>query len=358
MKALALNLARSLGFEKYLFLIFDWARMLLGYLVFLIKKNTPSWTYRSFIRLFCLTQGRSNDFLSSLISKVHPPVKIPVDRGLLPIQSENQAKNEARKIEQMGYITYPSLMPKDVCDQLKQIALTEPGWVRPIDVGTEKKYHDKKVHAVYDSKEPIGIRYDYFAEQLIKYPVIQKIVTDPSILNLAQAYLKSEPILDSVNMWWCTAYAKAPSAEAAQMYHFDLERPRWLKIFVYLTDVDSDSGPHCFVAKTHRSGAIPQDLLERGYARILDEEVAAVYPREDILSFTGPVGTLIAEDTRGLHKGKNLKHGERLVFQIQYSNTLFVIDSPQVKVPKTSVTDEFSAVYQQQGRVLSRFHIV
>ena len=342
---------------KYLILaVKDFFSLGLGIIYYFFKKDTPEWAYQSFVRIFCVTRGYSNDFFSYLISKTHAPLALKSKFGLLPFKDEKDLQQTVQEIEQKGYVKYPALVSSEICEGLKQIALKEPSWVRPIDVGT-MKFHDKPMHAVYDPANPIGIRYDMFAEQLIQYPLIQKLVTDPSLLALAQSYLKAPPVLDGVNMWWCTSYAKTASAEAAQMYHFDLERPKWIKIFVYLTDINEETGPHCFVAKSHKSKGIPWKLLKRGYARIEDHEVAEVYKPEDVLTMTGPKGTLLAEDTRGLHKGLHLKHGERLIFQIQYSNSLFATSSKKFNVKPSAVTADLDVAMRSYPRVFQRFMV-
>ncbi len=115
----------------------------------------------------------------------------------------------------------------------------------------------------------------------------------------------------------------SPAARPQLYYHFDMDRPRWLKFFFYLTDVGPENGPHCFIRGSHRTGGIAHELLERGYARLDDADVARHYPSADHISFTGKKGTIIAEDTRGLHKGQHVLHGDRLVFQLELANTLF-----------------------------------
>ena len=64
-------------------------------------------------------------------------------------------------------------------------------------------------------------------------------------------------------------------------------------------------------------------MLRKGYARLTDEEALKHYDSADIIEFLGHQGTIIAEDTRGLHKGKHVESGDRLVLQIQFSNSLF-----------------------------------
>ena len=111
-----------------------------------------------------------------------------------------------------------------------------------------------------------------------------------------------------------------------------MDRFKWLKVFIYITDVGPDNGPHSYVRGSHRTGAIPSDILRRGYVRLTDEEVSTVYPKDDILVFDAPRGTIIIEDTRGLHKGVHVREGARLILQLQFSNTLFGANYPAARI--------------------------
>jgi hypothetical protein len=102
-----------------------------------------------------------------------------------------------------------------------------------------------------------------------------------------------------------------------------MDRIKWLKFFIYLTDVQANNGPHCFIEGSHRTRGIPSALLARGYARIPDADVFEHYPKTAEVRFLAPRGTVIAEDTRGLHKGLEVLGGDRLMLQLQFSDSLF-----------------------------------
>ena len=148
-------------------------------------------------------------------------------------------------------------------------------------------------------------------------------MTDPTFLAVANSYLGCRPQLDVLGVWWLTKFSGAPDANAAQFYHFDMDRVSWIKFFVYFKDVYTNTGPHCFIRKSHQVGKIPKELLGFGYARLSDEEVLKHYSKDDVIEHLAAAGTVIAEDTRGLHKGKHLNHGDRLAMSIQYSSTMF-----------------------------------
>jgi hypothetical protein len=47
------------------------------------------------------------------------------------------------------------------------------------------------------------------------------------------------------------------------------------------------------------------------------------FESDRFIEFSAPRGTIIAEDTRGLHKGKHVTRNDRLIFQLEFSNSLF-----------------------------------
>jgi phytanoyl-CoA dioxygenase PhyH len=193
---------------------------------------------------------------------------------------------------------------------------------------------------------PDCVRYDFSEQQLVNNPLIQRLMADRSFIAVAQNYLQAQPIVDVVAMWWNVASPR-PDKGAAQYWHFDMDRIKWLKFFVYLTDVGPENGPHSFVAGSHRSGGISGSLLQKGYSRLIDEEVGSSYPPDKFIEFTAPRGTVIAEDTRGLHKGKHVTKDDRLIFQLQFSNSLFGGDYPKctIRNPSSPLLAEMMSNY-------------
>lgn len=47
------------------------------------------------------------------------------------------------------------------------------------------------------------------------------------------------------------------------------------------------------------------------------------FGEQNIMRFVGKRGTILIVDTRGFHKGEKLINGKRLLFQIEFSNSLF-----------------------------------
>lgn len=146
-----------------------------------------------------------------------------------------------------------------------------------------------------------------------------RMVADPVLLGIVGRYLRCQPVMDSLS-----AFATFPGSgdaeelsRSAQLFHADKDRLSFIKLFVYLSDVDRQTGPHVYVAGSHRTK--PDHLWRDG--RFSDEEVAAAYPADAVRTVVGPRGTLFLADTRGIHKGLPVQSGRRLMFQIEYSNS-------------------------------------
>ena len=50
----------------------------------------------------------------------------------------------------------------------------------------------------------------------------------------------------------------------AQYYHWDNDFVKFFKLYIYLSDVDSDCGPHIFIPQTHKK-KLDKHKLQRPY---------------------------------------------------------------------------------------------
>lgn len=139
-----------------------------------------------------------------------------------------------------------------------------------------------------------------------------EIANDPQILSAVSAYLGCRPTIDDILAWWSLPGRAAPREE--QFFHRDRDSIRFVKLFVYLSDVGEQDGPHIFVRGSHRT-----KVLSSGPLRKSDAEVAANVEADDITHFTGAFGTLFLEDTSGIHKGTLPTVGKRLILQVRYA---------------------------------------
>jgi hypothetical protein len=298
----------------------DILSLLAGCIHFAIKGTNSSATYQSMINLYCLTKGYSSDFLSLWISLVRKSYPLPDADGILGNLSGGEVERINNILNDKGYYVFDQKLPEHLCDALLQFALNSEC---RITVKSDGSRATQQPLIKYNREHPEGLLYVFDVESVINNSDVQGLIADKSLIAIAQAYLNSQPVLDFPSFWWSTAASPEASVEAAQLYHFDMDRIKWLKFFIYLTDVEEKNGPHTFIAGSQKSGGTPLKLLSKGYSRLTDKAVEECYRSKDVISFAAPRGTIIAEDTRGLHKGAHVREGDRLVLQLQFSNCLF-----------------------------------
>jgi hypothetical protein len=303
-----------------------------GYNAFLKTGQTPLEAYYAFINLYCSTNGKFHENFNAKIKAFNPPKKesstlegVPGTFSVIDFTSINSKLNEN------GYFHFNKKLSKELCNKLVDFALKTPATMPPA--------YDKKI--LYDPQNPLAEIYRFSIQDLANNFEIQNLMMDPVLVNIARNYLGCEPIFDFPAMWWSTAFQKEASSEAAQLYHFDLDRVKWLKIFFYLNDVTEENGPHCYIRGTHKPGAKSDELLKRGYVRIKDGEIHPDYPATDIKVVCGEAGSIFAGDTKCWHKGMHLKSGHRLVLEFEYTSSMFAANNPKLEV--TNCSKEFKA---------------
>ncbi len=298
-----------------------------GYNNFLKEGNTSHKAHMSLINLYCSTGGEINDRIQQKVKSVNPAKKI-TDKleGISGSYNKDDFKEINNELNGNGYVKFEKKLPKDIVQRLYHYALQTGAKIPP-------KY-DKSI--IYDPENPIAEIYRFDNNDLVNNRDIQSLMMDPVLLNIARNYLECEPIFDFPAMWWSTALNKEASSEAAQLYHFDMDRIKWLKIFFYLNDVTEENGPHRYIEGSHKPGHKPAELLRRGYARISDADMKPYYKQEEFKILCAEAGTVFAGDTKCWHKGTPLVSGHRLVLEFEYTSSLFGANIPKMEVKKPS----------------------
>jgi len=129
---------------------------------------------------------------------------------------------------------------------------------------------------------------------------------DPCLLDIVTHYMGIVPRLSE-------AYVRrnfpAPHRTMNHYWHRDLNAPlHLLKVFFFLSDCRADNGPHEFIRGSHRE----LEVLN-GKRYFTDDEVDHAYPpgsAEREVSLV-KAGTVVIEDTRGLHRAQLPQAGYR-----------------------------------------------
>lgn len=305
------------------------------------RQRTPSFAYRAMRKAYGNVDA---DLWSSIVAHdtwVRPPLGLaPSPEGVAAGKVESLVETLRRD----GIAVMPDLLPEEVCSALERTAETaECRLVHPVG----PLHGGDEVRRRFDADHPVAVRYDLDEQDVVASDAAQGLLADESLLAVAQEYLGSAPVLDLVAMWWSAAVGEVASSSAAQQFHFDLDRFRFLKFFVLLTDVGDENGPHVYAKGSHISK--PAHLRRDG--RHHDHVVEEAFPGA-IATIKGRRGTMFLADTIGMHKGLALVEGHRLIFQMEWATSLFGAPyvSPRIEEPSQDLLEavrRYSTVFRR-----------
>lgn len=232
------------------------------------------------------------------------------------------------KLSKAMAITRPKML-EDTGSESKDIVenLLSTGFSPITDVISEeqildiKNYlSDKKMFERYDRKRvefglndiPDGAHTGSYSEDVLSgCPHLLNIANNTKILEVVSGFLECKPTLSNITLW--NSFPSEDGPRNAEYFHRDVDDIKFIKVFIYLTDVDEESGPHVYVEGSSKANKL---LRIRRYQ---DQEVYKEFNPEKIRVITGKVGDAFIEDTFGLHKGTVVEKGIRTVLQFEYS---------------------------------------
>jgi hypothetical protein len=180
------------------------------------------------------------------------------------------------------------------------------------DIATGKK-------ASQNTKKDFIIHLVSRLDELSKNDPILKVALDTKLLEIVSSYLGVWPQLYSVSAW--LNYPTEDEAKTSQLWHRDPEDMKLIKVFIYLDKVDESTGPFSYIPDTHPFGsAAGKAALYEKKKRVLDNELAEVYPSSTWMSCVGPANTMILADTVGYHRGGKPSVGQRILISLTYTS--------------------------------------
>lgn len=254
--------------------------------------------------------------LSKLIGLIYPaPNSQYIQHNWLKWNADKQ-----RALNQYGYHLTNSAITEDQCDEIIE-ALNKIWFIEKKSGNRHLGYNKKTIQA---TKENTCWAIDQ--QKVLAIPAVQKIAADPALLSIIGSYLGCQPIHVQTSCWWSVNRSTRNSklSKSAQLFHQDKEFLRFVKVFIYLTPVNSEHGPHCYVEESFKNY---EDYVPPGYKfsdRISDKNIIEWYGESKVKTFTAPKGTVLIEDTNGFHKGTTVKKGHRLMLQLEYASSLYL----------------------------------
>lgn len=241
--------------------------------------------------------GVLDEFISQNISKIFPPM---YELSPLNIKSihfekfrEEILSEGAAALESSGYYIFPCLLGEEIIHNIL------------LSYQVEKEFEGRVILPVDD---------------LLKNRTIIDLWMDSVLISLSERFLKTVPILDYVT-GFCSRPINSREIEKldkdALLYHFDKDRVKFLKIFVYLSDVDGNNGPHSLIPGS-------QLIVPLKDGRYLDAEVSDFKIKNNLqeMQIIGRKGTIFAVNTHCMHRGNVVLSGERIILEMEYTNSI------------------------------------
>jgi hypothetical protein len=140
------------------------------------------------------------------------------------------------------------------------------------------------------------------------------------LLDVANEYLRLWSKIEYVDLWYSIPLGRDAQRTASQLWHRDHDDSHLLKVFLYLTDVDAETGPFEYVPGSQPGGVHgdfhPWEPMRVG--RISEEELARRVRSDEVRTFTAPAGTMIFCNTSGLHRGGFAEAKPRVLAAVTY----------------------------------------
>ena len=218
-----------------------------------------------------------------------------------------ETRQAIHALETSGYYIFTKTLPLDLLASLVQLTQTSP--LVPEMANQQVSAHD----AVSRSEAVLGCMSSrfFYPNLITSDETIRLLACDPALLSIVRTYLGTRNYSLKVAGWLSVGRNDLSSAQLssnAQVFHLDLDAFRFLKVFVYLSDVGPRQGPHVFVSGSSLPFQSPSTTLSvlSPSLRASDQAIEGLYGRDAVMTHCGRAGTVIIEDTSGFHKGSPL----------------------------------------------------
>ncbi len=208
-------------------------------------------------------------------------------------------------------------------------------------------FSDKEARDNYKPEEgyfspldpPSSVEHAHFHGGIsVEAPHLIYLANHPKIISAVSNYLGVLPTIEYLIASWSLPGRASPSGP--QHFHIDPGPGQFVKLIIYLNDIDINSGPFVYVNNSdrinwrlweNRQQILKDDpnrwkeienliLWGEGYGnRKSDAEIEGYYGPENITPLTGPAGSTFLANVRGFHKGLKPVDNARLALFVLYT---------------------------------------
>ena len=147
-------------------------------------------------------------------------------------------------------------------------------------------------------------------------PGLIDVITNEKLIKTASNFLNAPATLSLVLPMWSFPYqSKAPIN--MQLFHRDADDYKFVKFFMYLSDVEQGEGEQVYIQGTNEDPSLPPSLY--AINRYPDADIESALPDREKKVIVGKAGTSWFADTYGIHRGTVPSTKKRLLLQLQFS---------------------------------------
>jgi len=154
--------------------------------------------------------------------------------------------------------------------------------------------------------------------------ILYDYVTNEYFLNIASQYFGEKPLLVELKVL-VSPPSTNTNLEGSQLWHSDFSDTKLLKIFIFLEEVDFDSGPLELISKEDTKELLSSYDYRWGVVGVSHNDSIVPDNSYKINSMTGDKHTIVLVDTVAcLHRGsRNCKKTRKILYATYSSRTSF-----------------------------------
>ena len=153
---------------------------------------------------------------------------------------------------------------------------------------------------------------------LKKNKKILELITNNFFKDISKNYLNTDKVIINCSLFLSLPKKNISQEEktsSAQAFHFDNDFSKFLKLYIYLNDVNLKNGPHIYVKKTHKK-KLKKHTIQKSFS---DKQIFKSY--NSFKKVVGKKGSLFLEDSFGFHKAITPIKNYRVILNIHYGNS-------------------------------------
>jgi hypothetical protein len=176
------------------------------------------------------------------------------------------------------------------------------------------------------------VKHVYDNADLVQSTELLSVATNDGFVGTISEYFGCLPKIQYLAAW---ETLKNDDELAEMFFHMDHHGHKFVKLFLYLSDVNLGDGHHEFVKGSHDWRKFNKILSVKNMKSIknqvkikrklkgdfwMNNEAVSQFLQDRVIKVTGQAGSLFMEDTGGLHRGTKVESGQpRLLFQVLYT---------------------------------------